>query len=151
MHSVRSLIECRFESYSGSHFYGNENRVCSGCRAGSPFRPSLFISQLFYPATYKLTCFDHHSILTSVNPPGFPLGRVECILSGQQLNVGSNLTVGAVFSGMKTECVCGCRAGSPFRPSLFISLPYILYFMGLRMLLLLYALFCCMDASFYIF
>ena len=31
---VRSTVECRFESYSGSHFFGNESRVCCGCKAG---------------------------------------------------------------------------------------------------------------------
>ena len=42
MRSVRQTVERRFESYSGSRFFGDESRVCCGCGAGSPSRPSLF-------------------------------------------------------------------------------------------------------------
>ena len=49
MRSVRQTVERRFESYSGSCFFGDESRVCCGCGAGSPSRPSLFPSlHLFY-------------------------------------------------------------------------------------------------------
>ena len=41
---VRQTVERRFESYSGSRFFGDESRVCCGCGAGSPSRPSLFTS-----------------------------------------------------------------------------------------------------------
>ena len=44
-----------------------------------------------------------------------PLAEWLCVPSGQRLNVGLSPTVGAVF------VCCGCRADSPFRPSLFIS------------------------------
>ena len=70
-----------------------------------PFRPNLFISQLFSPAAYKLsTYYDHHSILYriwTVNPSGLTLGRVSCVQSGQQLKVGLSPTVGAFYFGNK--------------------------------------------------
>ena len=50
MRSIRSTVERRFESYSGSRFFGDESRVCCGCGAGSPFRPSLFNSILIKDA-----------------------------------------------------------------------------------------------------
>ena len=48
MRSVRQTVERRFESYSGSRFFGDESRVCCGCGAGSPSRPSLFTSLLVF-------------------------------------------------------------------------------------------------------
>ena len=48
MRSVRQTVERRFESYSGSRFFGDESRVCCGCGAGSPSRPSLFTSTWFF-------------------------------------------------------------------------------------------------------
>ena len=55
-----------------------------------------------------------------VNHSGLPLGRVVMRIVGSR-NVGSSPTVGAAFFGDESRVCCGCGAGSPFRPSLFIS------------------------------
>ena len=65
MRSVRSTVERRFESYSGSCFFGDESRVCCGCGAGSSLRPSLFDPSLhlfYYGVTHVIIVACPHPL-----------------------------------------------------------------------------------------
>ena len=59
---VRSTVERRFESYSGSFFSAMKTEYVVVAEQAPPLGPAYLI--ILYPAAYKLsTCFDHHSIL----------------------------------------------------------------------------------------
>ena len=58
MRSAWSTVERRFESYSGSLFFGDENWVCCGCGAGSSLRPSLFNPTCMCCAIYMYGCLQ---------------------------------------------------------------------------------------------
>ena len=87
MRSVRQTVERRFESYSGSRFFGDESRVCCGCGAGSPSRPSLFTSHK-YGVTHVMIVACYHPLPLSACMLNFDL---VSILSGTSIPTSFNI------------------------------------------------------------